>query len=79
MTKNERPNRYSRFNTGSPQPLLTMPKPIKAEPADDETDSFVEDSLDAMVKEIRDLLLDNRKSPVSVLQQTTTLVSTITN
>lgn len=77
MAKNERPNRYSRFNTASPQPLTAMPKAIKAEPVE-EKDSFVEDSLDAMVKEIRDLLLDNRKSPVSVVQQTTTVVSIIT-
>jgi hypothetical protein len=76
VSKNDRPNRYSRFNAGSPQTSPAMPKAIKVEPVE-EQDSFVEDSLDAMVKEIRDLLLDNRKSPVSVAQQTTTLVSTI--
>ncbi|KAI8578229.1 hypothetical protein K450DRAFT_247854 [Umbelopsis ramanniana AG] len=73
VARTERLDRFNRYNRTSPQPARPISAPvIKREETDveDTNNNTVEDSLDGMVKEMRELLLDHRKTPPIVQPST---------
>jgi hypothetical protein len=72
VTRTDRLDRFNRYNRTSPQPTRPIFAPvIKKEETDvEDTNNAAEDSLDGMVKEMRELLLDHRKSSPSVQPST---------
>ncbi|KAI9285324.1 hypothetical protein BC943DRAFT_43387 [Umbelopsis sp. AD052] len=74
VARTERLDRFNRYNRTSPQPTKpkSAPPVIKREETDveDMNNNAVEDSLDGMVKEMRELLLDHRKTPPLVQPST---------
>ena len=72
VTRTDRLDRFNRYNRSSPQPTKPKSAPvIKKEETDvEDTNNAVEDSLDGMVKEMRELLLDHRKTPPLVQPST---------
>lgn len=70
----ERPDRFNRYNRDLVQPQPTKVRlPVynskQTEDAEEKT-SVVEDSLDAMVREMKELLLDHRKSSTPLQPRT---------
>ncbi|KAH8550341.1 hypothetical protein BGW37DRAFT_81851 [Umbelopsis sp. PMI_123] len=72
ISRTDRIDRFNRYNGTPQQPTKSIyASPIKTEEHDvKDTSTAVEDSLDAMVKEMRELLLDHRKSPPLVQSRT---------
>lgn len=72
VTRKDRLDRFNRYNRTSPQPTQPKSAPvIKKEETDvEDTNNAAEDSLDGMVKEMRELLLDHRKTPPLVQPST---------
>ncbi|GAB5588516.1 Sentrin-specific protease 2 [Umbelopsis nana] len=72
-TRAERSDRFNRYNRGVllPQPTKVFPPVYEPKVEDgDEKTNVVEDSLDAMVKEMKELLLDHRKPSTPVQPRT---------